>query len=153
MNISLPAITGTSLAYRLHVLTVMYLIPGHIKMVRKIKSTKEVLDTMRGVIDTPEKFEQLRMEIATRVWESMKAIDSRECRGCHNVDAMALAAQNDITKERHQKCVSGDKTCIDCHKKALPTNYRKSFSNRSMSALLKKMRPVSTATLTWIFKR
>lgn len=85
-------------------------------MVRKIKSTKEVLDTMRGVIDTPEKFEQLRMEIATRVWESMKAIDSRECRGCHNVDAMALAAQNDITKERHQKCVSGDKTCIDCHK-------------------------------------
>lgn len=86
------------------------------KMVRKIKSTKEVLDTMRGVIDTPEKFEQLRMEMATRVWESMKATDSRECRSCHNVDAMALAAQNDIAKERHQKCVSGDKTCIDCHK-------------------------------------
>ena len=86
------------------------------KMVRKIKSTKEVLDTMRGVINTPEKFEQLRMQMASRVWETMKATDSRECRSCHNVDAMELSAQSDGAKERHQKCATGDKTCIDCHK-------------------------------------
>lgn len=86
------------------------------KMVRKIKSTKEVLDTMRGVINTPEKFEQLRMQMASRVWKTMKATDSRECRSCHNVDAMELSAQSDGANERHQKCVTGDKTCIDCHK-------------------------------------
>ena len=86
------------------------------KMVRKIKSTKEVLDTMRGVINTPEKFELLRMQMASRVWETMKATDSRECRSCHNVDAMELSAQSDGASERHQKCVTGDKTCIDCHK-------------------------------------
>ena len=86
------------------------------KIVRKIKSSKEVLETMRGVIDTPEKFEQLRMKMAACAWASMKATYSRECRSCHNVDAIALAAHNDMAEERHQKCVSGYKTCIDCHK-------------------------------------
>ena len=54
---------------------------------------------MRGVINTPEKYEQLRMKMASRVWETMKAVDSRECRGCHNVDAMELSAQSDGASE------------------------------------------------------
>ena len=77
-----------------------------------IQATAEYLKTHWSQI----KVEQLRMQMASRVWETMKATDSRECRSCHNVDAMELSAQSDGANERHQKCITGDKTCIDCHK-------------------------------------
>lgn len=71
---------------------------------------------MRGVINTPEKFEQLRMQMATNVWKTMESTDSRECRSCHNAEAMELSVQSEAARERHQRGVKESKTCIDCHK-------------------------------------
>jgi len=49
------------------------------KLVRKIKATNELYHKVVGSIDTPEKFEAKRDELAKRVWASMMASDSHEC--------------------------------------------------------------------------
>ena len=64
------------------------------KMVRKMQASFEVWGKLTGAIDTPEKFEAKRMELATHEWARMKANNSQECRNCHNFDAMDKAAQN-----------------------------------------------------------
>ena len=50
------------------------------KMVAKILASKDVLHEILGTIDTPEKFEAHRWNMANRVWAKMQASDSRECR-------------------------------------------------------------------------
>ena len=58
------------------------------KLVRKIQATNELYHSIIGTIDTPEKFEARRAEMAERVWAGMIANDSRECRNCHSDEAM-----------------------------------------------------------------
>lgn len=49
-------------------------------------------------IDTPEKFEAKRAELAEREWARMKENNSATCRSCHNYDAMDHASS--ILKRR-----------------------------------------------------
>jgi cytochrome c-type protein NapC len=96
------------------------------KMWRKIKASKEVWGKITGKIDTPEKFEAHRMEMATREWEGMKASDSRECRNCHSFDGMDVQAQKPSAQKKHAEAKQQGKTCIDCHKgiaHLLPEEY------------------------------
>jgi cytochrome c-type protein NapC len=86
------------------------------KFVRKVKASRELFDKMLGTIDTPEKFKAHRMEMATRVWQTMKSTNSRECRNCHDFEAMSLDKQRGAASERHQQAIKEEKTCIDCHK-------------------------------------
>ena len=58
------------------------------KIIRKIQASKEVYGKITGVIDTKEKFEAHRLEMAKNEWARMKASDSRECRNCHSFDGM-----------------------------------------------------------------
>src|SRR5450631_3095527 len=58
------------------------------KIRRKIQASNEVLHKVLGTIDTSEKFEAHRLELAEKVWASMKESDSRECRNCHSVASM-----------------------------------------------------------------
>ena len=88
---------------------------GH-KMLRKIQASQEVWGKITGYIDTPEKFESHRMELATHEWNRMKASNSRECRNCHNFDAMSADKQKESSYKRHMKAKDEGKTCIDCHK-------------------------------------
>jgi nitrate/TMAO reductase-like tetraheme cytochrome c subunit len=74
------------------------------KMVRKVQATNELYHKMVGTIDTPEKFEANRLKMAERVWEAMRATDSREC----------------VVDKK-----TGE-TCIECHKgiaHKLPEGY------------------------------
>ena len=57
-------------------------------MIRKFKASNDVFQHFMGIIDTPEKFEARRLELAKRVWLRMKESDSRECRNCHDAKAM-----------------------------------------------------------------
>jgi cytochrome c-type protein NapC len=66
-------------------------------------------------IDTREKFEAKRQELAERVWTYMKENDSRECRGCHTAAKMDPEKQSDKAKARHEKLRTEGLTCIDCH--------------------------------------
>lgn len=86
------------------------------KLLRKIRASKELLYWALGTIDTPEKFEAKRLELATRVWSAMKASDSQECRNCHNFSVMDTGGQARFAGRLHREAVQGAKTCIDCHK-------------------------------------
>ncbi len=66
-------------------------------------------------IDTPEKFEAKRYELAKRVWIYMKANDSRECRHCHSTVKMDSDKQSIKAKTQHAKLRAEGLTCIDCH--------------------------------------
>lgn len=86
------------------------------KMIAKVMAAKDVYHEIMGTIDTPEKYEAHRWEMASRVWAKMKATDSRECRTCHDWDQMDLAEQSRSARKRHSRAVDQGKTCIDCHK-------------------------------------
>ena len=86
------------------------------KMIRKAQASFEVWGKLTGAIDTKEKFEAKRMELATDEWARMKASGSRECRNCHNFDAMSPDLQKQTPYRKHMKAKEEGKTCIDCHK-------------------------------------
>jgi cytochrome c-type protein NapC len=86
------------------------------KFVRKIKATNELYHKAVGSIDTPEKFEAKRLELARHVWESMKATDSRECRNCHDFESMDYTKQGRRGMQQHIDGADKGLTCIDCHK-------------------------------------
>jgi cytochrome c-type protein NapC len=66
-------------------------------------------------LDTKEKFEAKRYDLATRVWTYMKENDSRECRHCHTTAKMDPDKQTDKAKARHERGRAEGLTCIDCH--------------------------------------
>ncbi len=86
------------------------------KVVRKIYATNELYNHFIGTIDTREKFEAKRLELARNVWRTMRETDSRECRNCHNFDFMDLTVQEIRARKRHLEAQDEGKTCIDCHK-------------------------------------
>lgn len=90
--------------------------PWTYKIIRKIKASNELYHKMVGTVDTPEKFEAKRVELAKRVWATMKSTDSRECRNCHAFEAMSKDAQKNTAWRRHSTATEKGKTCIDCHK-------------------------------------
>lgn len=77
---------------------------------------KDAIGEMRGVIDTKEKFEKERLRMAKSVWSEFKENGSANCRGCHVFDKDVLAKQKDFVQPMHQQVLSGEMTCIDCHK-------------------------------------
>ncbi|WP_204366355.1 MULTISPECIES: cytochrome c-type protein NapC [Grimontia] len=96
------------------------------KMVRKIQASKELYAKAFGIVDTPQKFEDHRLEMATREWNRMKANDSQECRNCHNFEFMDFSAQKSVAASVHDKAEEAGQTCIDCHKgiaHKLPRNH------------------------------
>lgn len=100
-----------------------------VKMIRKIQATfKELPRKITGKINTKEKFEAHRLELAKSVWVTMKANDSRECRNCHAQESMELATQDKSARKKHtmERRVKKGETCIDCHKgiaHELPAGY------------------------------
>ena len=86
------------------------------KVAAKIMAAKDVYHEIMGTVDTPEKYEAHRWGMASRVWEKMKANDSRECRTCHDFDNMDLSAQGRSARKKHPRAQMEGKTCIDCHK-------------------------------------
>ncbi|MFA5626716.1 MAG: NapC/NirT family cytochrome c [Thiohalomonadaceae bacterium] len=85
------------------------------KMVRKIQASNEVLHKLLGSINTPEKFEAKRLQLARNVWHSMKKTDSRECRNCHDLESMDYTKQGRRGRMQHIEGFDAGKTCIDCH--------------------------------------
>ena len=97
------------------------------KLIRKAKASFEIWGKITGSIDTPQKFEAKRMELATDEWARMKASGSRECRNCHNFDAMSAELQKQTPYKKHMQAKEAGKICIDCHKGIahhLPKEYK-----------------------------
>jgi cytochrome c-type protein NapC len=86
------------------------------KMLRKVQASREVWGKLTGTVDTPEKFEAKRLQLAEREWARMKANDSLECRNCHSFKSMASDSQKPRARKSHELAQKNNETCIDCHK-------------------------------------
>ncbi len=87
------------------------------KIARKMQASKEVWGKIFGTINTPEKFQAKRLEMAEREWSRFKANNSLECRNCHSEQSMDFTRQSPRAAKAHERfLVSNEKTCIDCHK-------------------------------------
>lgn len=103
------------------------------KVVRKIQASNELIHHFLGSLDSREKFTNKRLELASHVWETMQATDSRECRNCHSEAAMDTNKQRDIAVKQHTLAKKQNKTCIDCHKgiaHKLPESFLESEHER-----------------------
>ncbi|MFO1252167.1 MAG: NapC/NirT family cytochrome c [Inhella sp.] len=86
------------------------------KMKRKIQASRELYGKLVGTIDTREKFEAKRLQLAQSEWARMKAADSLECRNCHTLTSMDKEKQKPRAKKSHELAAKNNETCIDCHK-------------------------------------
>ena len=86
------------------------------KMKRKIQASRELYGKLVGTIDTREKFEAKRLQLAQSEWARMKANDSLECRNCHTLTSMDKDKQKPRAKKSHELAAKNNETCIDCHK-------------------------------------
>ena len=86
------------------------------KVIRKVRASNELFHKIIGTVNTKEKFEAHRLELAKEVWAEMKATDSRECRNCHSMTAMDLEKQKPRARAQHESSIKDKETCIDCHK-------------------------------------
>lgn len=86
------------------------------KVLRKIHATNELFHKLAGTIATPEKFEAKRKVLAERVWASMIASDSRECRNCHSYAAMDFSKQQARARDKMEAAMQKGETCIECHR-------------------------------------
>ena len=82
----------------------------------KFIALKDVWYEMQGKLDSKEKYEAHRAELAKIVWDDMKATGSETCRSCHSFDAMDFSQQPKVAKQMHMDAVKNGQTCIDCHK-------------------------------------
>ncbi|HKJ75591.1 MAG TPA: NapC/NirT family cytochrome c [Gammaproteobacteria bacterium] len=85
------------------------------KVKAKVVATKDIYHQIMGTIDTKEKFEAHRWEMANRVWDWMRETDSKTCRNCHAFDDMDLSGQTRLARKKHGRARVEGKTCIDCH--------------------------------------
>jgi len=83
----------------------------------KIDALRHVYGHLLGTLETAEKYEDARLRMAERVWDDMKAHDSRECRSCHTEEAIVFEEfkNHSDAKSMAEGLEEGD-TCIDCHK-------------------------------------
>lgn len=82
----------------------------------KLLAAEDLWGEIVGTIDTREKFQNERLRMATKVWDTMKANNSAECRTCHSFDAMDFEHQRPKASKMMQKAALEGGTCIDCHK-------------------------------------
>ncbi len=82
---------------------------------RKAVVSFDIIPELMGKLDTAEKYEAHRAEMAESVWREYKENDSAYCRTCHSLAAMNLEAQDRRAARRHSKAEENGETCIDCH--------------------------------------
>ena len=115
------------------------------KVARKIRATGELYHKVIGSISTKEKFEAKRLVLAQRVWDTMKATDSRECRNCHDDESMDFEKQASRSADRHEEGFDEGKTCIDCHKGIAHKLPKGTFEDKPQAGLQKSAVPQATA--------
>ena len=109
------------------------------KVVRKVQASKELYHKVLGTVNTPEKFNEHRLEMAKRVWAAMKTTDSRECRNCHDFGSMNPEDQKGRARKQHMNAMRAGNTCIDCHKGIAHNKVHDLLSDDELEALEKPL--------------
>ncbi len=86
------------------------------KIARKMQASKEVWGAVFGTIDTPEKFEAKRLELASHEWARLSANKSLECKNCHSYSSMKWEDMSPLAAKQMKSAAERDQSCIDCHK-------------------------------------
>ena len=87
------------------------------KIIRKIQASNEVFHKLLGSIDTPEKFNAKRLELAEHEWARMKTHGFARMPQLPQLRlASIIPQQGRRSNSMHQKGFAEGKTCIDCHK-------------------------------------
>ncbi|GAB6052983.1 pentaheme c-type cytochrome TorC [Magnetospira thiophila] len=86
------------------------------KILRKIRASNELYHWAMGTIDTPEKFNAHRLQLAKSVWSEMRQNESHECRNCHSFEAMHWDKQGNRAQKTMKIAVKEGLSCIECHK-------------------------------------
>ncbi|MDH3760836.1 MAG: NapC/NirT family cytochrome c [Gammaproteobacteria bacterium] len=105
------------------------------KVVRKVQASNEIVHKVLGSIDTPEKFDAKRLQLARNVWKAMKKTDSRECRNCHDFVSMNPENQKKRSRKQHILGMEQGNTCIDCHKGIAHKKVHDQLSDEELEAM------------------
>jgi len=76
----------------------------------------DAIQEARGVISTEEKFKKERLRLAKMVWTEFRETNSANCQHCHSFTPEIVAKQKEFVRPMHEKVLSNEATCIDCHK-------------------------------------
>lgn len=98
-------------------------------VVTKIIVSADIIPELMGKLDTAEKYESHRAEMAEKVWAEFRADDSRFCRSCHSPEAMDPDQQKPMIARIHAGLEPGGKTCIDCHRGLVHALPRQASAN------------------------
>lgn len=108
---------------------------------RKLEAANDLYQNfIAHSIDTPEKFEAKRAELAKREWKRMKDNNSVGCRSCHNYEAMEHSKQHPEAAKQMSIAAKDNQSCVDCHKgiaHQLPdmsSGFRKQFEDMRLHA-------------------
>ncbi|WP_076412735.1 pentaheme c-type cytochrome TorC [Shewanella sp. UCD-KL12] len=86
------------------------------KIARKIEASHDMWGWMLQTVNTPEKFEDKRLEMASREWKRFDRDNSLACKNCHNYDSMKWDSMSKLAQKQMKRAAELDQSCIDCHK-------------------------------------
>jgi cytochrome c-type protein NapC len=85
-------------------------------MDKVVVGTRHLYHHVIGTYPDAQSFEKARYRMAQEVLAGMRKRDSKECKQCHSLEAMALLDQDKSAARKHGRVLKeGGKTCIDCH--------------------------------------
>lgn len=98
---------------------------------RKIEAAREVYAEFTGKIDTKEKYDANREEMAKREWARFAANGSQACKNCHDYKKMDFTKMSKAASSMMIPAAAKDQSCLDCHKGIahhLPASMQKKAS-------------------------
>lgn len=111
-------------------------------LIRKVEALNDLYhEYISPTIETSEKFEQKREQLAKREWDRMTANGSAACKSCHSYTAMDHAKQSPQAAEQMIKAGLQNDNCISCHKGIahhkpdMTGNFRQSFNKLIQNAV------------------
>lgn len=86
------------------------------KIARKMEASSDVWGWIFNTVNTSEKFEDKRLEMASREWARFDRDDSLACKNCHEYDSMKWDEMSTLAQKQMKKAAEKDQSCVDCHK-------------------------------------
>lgn len=86
------------------------------KIARKMEASHDVWGWIFQTINTEEKYESKRLEMASREWKRFDRDDSLACKNCHDYDSMKWETMSKLAQKQMKQAAEKDQSCIDCHK-------------------------------------
>ncbi len=86
------------------------------KIARKMEASHDVWGWLFGTVNTKEKFEDKRLEMASREWKRFSRDNSQACKNCHDYGSMKWEEMSPLARKQMKSAAEKDQSCIDCHK-------------------------------------